>query len=1001
MALQAQIKDLPLAGGIGEGVDDKLLPEGRMLELRDCYYEKPGDLRKRRGSRAVSRRRLDGESVQRGAMVGAFGESLLVSDGREAFDLSPSSKAWVSKGPLHHIDTRMRVISPNLNDTDNIMSWDGATAGGISVYVYGGDADVGVANALVAVVLDAETGSVILPETNLATSSQNGHQPFVVVSDDTILGIAWTDYYGGVGSADVLYRPLTGVGTPDIAFGSTVTIVSNDLVTIASTDTVMAAAGLPALAGAAQRRWVLVHQSTTPGSELKLAVLNADGTSVTTASMSATSVRAVWLSVNPTNADIYLYYARSAGNDELYFRPYSSALSPHAAAALVQTAATSSQIHGCVVGAPDTDEPANMRTFWGLIADADTTYHAVLTPSGTIATAASVLLGNATPVSEAVTYRGDHYFLAYSEPSVASGVSTGFLIAGSGSVVARFLSQEGAPSSLDRVVAHRASDLGGGMLRIVALRSVSTAVDRVTTGATDPVVMDLVEMAFDLSAVGSRPVVFANGTPNIAAGVLSVYDGAEVSESDFHVSPTVALSTTALGGGTMAAGDYEFLAVYFWRDRDGNEQYSGLSAVETVTLAASGRFNVDYPTYRLGLRANVKILVFRGLVGVTGGPYYLTGVADNDTSVDRVTVSVDITDAQVSDNPTLYTTGGVLENSPSPSPAYAWDDGQTAFLVSADDRRSLWSSKPISSRLAIEWSGLLVTRMPAGEELTGGGSIDANVILFGERSIRVLLGSPPTAQGGGGYTQTRPISSEVGCVDPRSITQFSGGLVFKSHRGFEMLDRSLQVQYIGADVEDHNDASVLSTTVITRPGVGHVRFLLDTGEVLVWDYLLRAWSIFNEPRAHDCASWRGHYVSVLPNGTVTHKTDREHYRDLDEPFAWGCRLPWIKASGYSGWQRTRRALVLGEYRSPNTVDVAIYNSYNGSEPVQEITIPDEGAVAGQTYKKRIRIERQKSESVTVDVSVDAEDGEGIRLSAFALEIAAKRGTSKLSKKHSF
>jgi hypothetical protein len=991
MTVAKQVKDLPLSGGgIDEGIDEKVLPQGRMLQLRNCYYEKPGRLVKRLGSKVLPKTKLGGGILSRGTALFSHKDELVLTDGNEAFAYSSTgAKSWVDKGAFSTPGLAAGVVISSLNDTANLDSWDSGAAGGVAVFVYGGGrATLG---PVIATVVDTRTGTVLIAEQQLDTE---GFHPHVIFNDRGIMGVAWSNLTGN----DVVYAPLENAGTPNIAFGSNVIIVNNQLQAsgVVQNEYKMAARGLEPAAAAAQQRFAVVYVNIA--GEVILLIRNADGSAVSSTTTAALLTRAVWLSVNKNTGDIFVFYADTSAPRVVRYRPFDSSGSALGAAIVVDSIANHWQV--AVTAVADLTTPSSMKVFWGEIDDGlptagpretSLTMSAVVTNASAVSTAAAVFLGNIVPVSEAFTHTGVHYFFGVNMSGLLP--STGFLIDGNAGLLLRFYPIEATPSTFDSSMARKVSHLGNGDYLTSFLRSVSAAQEIISDTASS-VAMDLARIDIDLNRVGNIAAIEANTSLNLAGGYLHVYDGDRITEAGFQFGPGAFYSINSIAGGSMANGNYELVAVYFWRDADGNEHYSRLGDITTHNNTNT-TIRVLVANYRVTSRPGVKILVYRSLVGATGGPYYLAGSADNDTSTQTTQIDLTMNDANAQDNPTVYTGGGVLDNDSPPAPLYMWSDGQTAYLIAADDRRSLWVSKPISSRLAIEWSASLISRMPAGEELVAGGTIDANVILFSANSIRLLLGSPPTATGGGGYTQTRPISSDVGCVNARSVVVFRGGVLFKSSRGITLLDRSLQLNYIGGPVEDHNDAEILATCVIARSGIGHIRFLLDTGEVLVWDYILNAWSIFNEPKAACCVNWRGVYAAVDYLGGVRHKLDRSHYLDEDTPYSHGARWPWIKVAGYLGWQRTKRLALLGEYRSRHTAAVAVYNGYNGLEPAQRREFSLEGD-AGDAWKARLRVAQQKAETLAIDVDIEA-DGPGLALTSLSLEIGAKKGLAKLSK----
>jgi hypothetical protein len=1005
MPLQKSVKDIPLVGGIGEGIDSKVLPEGRMAILRNCFYEKPGSLRKRKGAKALAQRVLGGASnISEGRGVVAHKDELLALDGEKGYTWSPlAGKSWADKGKVnqHEISTDTRISS--LLSTVNSPSWDAASAGGVTVYVYAGE-ETGGTNTIapvIATVVDSETGAELISSEQLYSE---GVQPHVLAVEGEIFGVTWRD-----STADeIYYSRLTLQGTGDIAWGTPVKIADCDGAYAAKGLALSTALGEPGLFAVSWYDSVL--------GRLNYSVRSV----VTGASRGATFVAVAdvlytWVVVNPLVVgleDVYVYwctYNAGTGVAELYYRVYTNTVTLTLGTTLIETygGGEPGEFPITLSAVRDFTTETTMVTYWGMTSiDQPGTDPIGVSQTRTCncprtgsPTAPVAHTGGATLYSDAFNYKGQHYYFAFQVPEEEP--CTAFLIDGDGNAVARFFVKEAAPEiGTDEFypMVRKVSDLGDGKWFVPCWRTVATAVEYVSgqLGQT----CDLVGVTVDLNRSGGVNAFVANGGLLLGGGLLHGFDNARFHESGFNYGPGEILAVSAVAGGSIANGDYNVKAVYFWRDEDGNEHYSALSIDDTslpVTLGGTA-IECRWKSYRLTDKANVRVLVYRTLLGALGGPYYFAGSVDNDPDAESVTATLTQSDATIATAPTLYTTGGVLENTPAPPPLYCWEDGQTAYIVPADDRRSLWASKPISSRLGVEWSGQLVTRMPTGGELVAGGSIDGNVILFEEKAIRVLLGSRPTATGSGGYLDTRPVSSEVGCVDRRSVAQFRGGIVFKSHRGISMLDRSLQVQYIGGPVEDHNEHTILATTVITRPGIGHVRFLLDTAEVLCWDYVSNLWSIYDEPIAAGCTSWQTHYASIRVGGEVLHKLDRENWRDKGQGYPMRLRTPWIHVAGFQGWQRTKRVTILGDLRSVHTLTVRLFNDYDDTAAVQEVVFDSDDlqTAIGASLQARIRPQFQKAQAIAVEIEAEGK-GETLWATSLSLELGVKKGMVKLKK----
>ena len=99
-------------------------------------------------------------------------------------------------------------------------------------------------------------------------------------------------------------------------------------------------------------------------------------------------------------------------------------------------------------------------------------------------------------------------------------------------------------------------------------------------------------------------------------------------------------------------------------------------------------------------------------------------------------------------------------------------------------------------------------------------------------------------------------------------------------------------------------------------------------------------------------------------------------------------------AGVQGFQRVYKLLILGEYKSPHTLAINIYQDFS-STPTQTVSIPvlsDPGV-----YQHRVFIKQQKCESIKIDIqeTPSATLGEGCQISNLAFEVGIKKGLNKI------
>jgi hypothetical protein len=83
-------------------------------------------------------------------------------------------------------------------------------------------------------------------------------------------------------------------------------------------------------------------------------------------------------------------------------------------------------------------------------------------------------------------------------------------------------------------------------------------------------------------------------------------------------------------------------------------------------------------------------------------------------------------------------------------------------------------------------------------------------------------------------------TTTVGCANPNSIAIIPQGIVCQSNKGIWLLGRDLSTSYIGAAVEEYTTSNVVLSAQ-TVPGTNQVKFVMNSGVVLMYDYYYNQW----------------------------------------------------------------------------------------------------------------------------------------------------------------
>lgn len=502
------------------------------------------------------------------------------------------------------------------------------------------------------------------------------------------------------------------------------------------------------------------------------------------------------------------------------------------------------------------------------------------------------------------------------------------------------------------------------------------------------------------------PAIQVGNSPLVGGGIIGTFDR-QWQEHGFLLHPeNIALDASgASGSGAMGDGYRSYRVTYSWVDRNGEKQISAPSeaigyeyAVGSDTQSEIVYVNYSHMTEKNNKGPNTRIDIYRTVAN--GSTFHL--VADDQNANFAGTNILTSTDAgsesdfSIQDNEILYTDGGALPNVAPPASVIMAASKDRAFLVPMDDPETVWFSKQKVEGIALEFSEGLEVRIEKGGPNKGLAVLDDKVIVFKEREIYFFAGEGPNDLGQGGFSPVRQISSDVGCVDSASVINFGRGVLFKSHKGIYLLDRSLQASYIGAPVEQWNNYRVKTATLLEDKN--QVRFMLERGAgVLNYDYYHNQWSRFTNHPGKTAVVHNGKYNWATGRDGLV-RTEGDNFDDVNFAQQMRVRTGWIKLGGLQGYQRVRKAMILGRYRSPHTLNVKVYTDYDDVNVSQTVTFASSDGMSGnEPLQYEIHIKDQKCQAIQFEIwdSNQSVTLESCALTSIDLEVAQKRGMNKL------
>ena len=497
------------------------------------------------------------------------------------------------------------------------------------------------------------------------------------------------------------------------------------------------------------------------------------------------------------------------------------------------------------------------------------------------------------------------------------------------------------------------------------------------------------------SAVVGRDLYFGGG-------LLTHFDG-QAQELNWLLAPEdIRINATSNTGGMMGDGTYSYRAVWEWVDRNGQRHQSGPSEALSVTLSygtTAQSVDVRVPINNMSNNMNqMRAVLYRT---ANGGTEYRRVDGKHTTgniSLGFIGTVVDVRDIardSYLDGYEMLYTHSALTNVAPPTTNIFRTYRDRLFCVPVENRRQLVYSKPKEAQTGLEFAGEFVLNVNCEEELTALAAMDDYLFIFSPSEIFLLTGAGPNKAGVGSFSPIRQIATDVGCLDQRSIVETHLGVFFQSHKGYYLLDRQLQTQYLGAAVDGYADATVTSAVLLEDRH--QIRFTLENDYALVYDYAAGQWSTFTGlERARGATIWRGAYTWVNDAGEVF--TEDSGFDDNSRSYMLHLRTGWIAPFGVQSFGRIRRFLLLGRKAENHTLRVNIRYDYDDTVAQTVVFNASTAVAAGDgLYEFRARLERQKCTAIQFEILDGSGSGttENYSINGLLLEIGMKKGANRL------
>ncbi len=489
--------------------------------------------------------------------------------------------------------------------------------------------------------------------------------------------------------------------------------------------------------------------------------------------------------------------------------------------------------------------------------------------------------------------------------------------------------------------------------------------------------------------------------------------------------------TDATTGGNLSANtkivsvDYDANTIVISTPTLGN---SAGSPGDTLSTSHTCSVALEIPTLRVTYKvaSPVRIVIYRWSTAQQAY-YQITSITDpllNDPTIDAVEYLDTKNDSVILGNNILYTTGGVVENIAAPACAAMTIFKSRLVVLDSEDRNNLWYSKQVIPGAPVEMSDLFtqfvsptVSAQGSTGKLTTLAALDDKLILFKRDALYYMVGTGPDNTGSNNdFSEPVFVTSTVGCTNQQSIVFIPAGLMFQSDKGIWLLGRDLSTKYIGAPVEQYTNEGLVQSAV-NIPGTNQVRFTLDSGITLMYDYYYNQWGTFTNVPAISSTLYNGLHTYLDNLGRVFQETPGR-YLDRSQPVLMSFTTSWINLAGVQGFERAYEFYLLGTYISPHKLYLQIAYDYNPAPTQQSVIVPDNmtnawgdenlwgggaawGGEGGSVEQWRVFLQRQKCQSFQIsmqevfDATVGTVAGAGLTLSGLNLTVGVKKGRPSL------
>lgn len=1010
--------DVPILG-LSTQRDPKLGPVGRLLKCDNGWMDRDGEIRPRYGMKLLNTQiqesigisgmgdnaaaPFDCTSVAKwgDSLVAAFRSNQFSAATRSLFEWSPGANLWTTKEmfsngctpALSRMEVKriMEIASPDAVADNNgiVEECDIAIGGSFACVAY--KLTISGASYISVKIVDVVTGAVLVDDININA----GARPRVLATSASPVRFA------------VFYN--TGANLDQVEMTTYVVTSSSEADRVATFSTLLSGTGT----NGRSNYDVAMRPS---GTDVIITWANWDGVAasyfprwrsvnVSTGALSAIVTGTASAGTTAVGDDSRVSFANSESTDTLYvyMRGTTSGLKrTHITAATLAEASIVTLDAGATAASRNN---AQVEAYYDSVNSRS--FAALRSSSGALS-----VYNNATNTTSAVV--GSVQSSMYGERVDPSGQLLPYFLVNSGgddptAYVCRFVRNSNTTLPVARV------DLGSNGFAFSAGYEWPSSLVNHSTGlyAVVPVIGERAasgslynsRVSLYLVRLTDRTDYLSNAVPiadalALPGGMPSAYDRDDTRPLGAHPAARCTVITSATPGALVAGGTYKYRFVVTVAI-GGRTYRSPPSLPVSITLGgAQTSTQITQVAQMSGVIAKaVRLEIYRTVN--LGDTYYRvkdlvvlpwsSAGSYNDTAT---------SDAQLITNELLYTTGNVLDNYPAPAAKHLASWGNRLFALSSEFPSRIYFSKTIVDGFGVGFNpALYLDAADAFGEFTALAATDRALIAFKANGIYAITGDGPDNTGQGAF-QLQQIATGYGCTNDRSIVATPAGLMFQGANGINLLDRGFETKLAGGPIVEYTDATTIVGACVL-PGRSMACWAASNGHVYVWDWEHGQWYrwITQATSCVGCCEFQGTLVVADSSGRVYQEVIGQAYDNTTTTVATAAisldvTFAPIATAGIAGFERLREVQLLGQRDSDCTVTAIVRYDYQSAD-VQTL-VANVSAASGLDKLIRVKINRQKASAFELNIKVTFPGalGAGYRLSALALEVAAKRSLNK-------